>query len=249
MKIALIGYGKMGHTIEQIAINRGDTITVRIDKDNLEDFDSPEFKSSDVAIEFTMPSTGRANVVRCIEAGVPVVSGTTGWNKDLPDVQQLCRDRNGSMMWASNYSVGVNIFMAINRQLAKIMNAFPEYVPHMVETHHIHKLDHPSGTAVTLAEQIIEASDRITGWAEPESDKDVMPKDILPIDHIRSGEVPGIHTICWDSPADDITITHSAKNRDGFALGAVLAAHWLVEHPGVHTIQEMFSDISGYECK
>ena len=148
MKIALIGYGKMGHTIEQIAINRGDTITVRIDKDNLEDFDSPEFKSSDVAIEFTMPSMGRANVVRCIEAGVPVVSGTTGWNKDLPEVQQLCRDRNGSMMWASNYSVGVNIFMAINRQLAKIMNAFPVYMQLLVELHHIHKIEHPSGNYV-----------------------------------------------------------------------------------------------------
>lgn len=247
MKIALIGYGKMGRAIERIARQRGNEITCRIDKDNPEDFDSEAFRSSDVAIEFTTPATGRANVTRCIEAGIPVVSGTTGWQRELPEVQELCRRQGGSMIWASNFSVGVNIFMAVNRQLARIMDSFPEYRASMTETHHIHKLDHPSGTAVTLANAIIEETARLDRWAEPEDD--ALPGNVLPIAHERRGEVPGIHTIVWDSPADDITITHSAKNRDGFALGAVLAAEWLPAHPGVHTVQEMLSDISGYDFK
>lgn len=248
MRIALIGYGKMGRTIESLAEARGYEISCRIDKDNLSDFDTDAFRSSDVAIEFTTPATGYDNVVRCLKAGVPVVSGTTGWQSRLPEARDLCEKLGGSLIWASNFSVGVNIFMAINRQLAKIMNAFPEYSPSMVETHHIHKLDHPSGTAVTLGEEIVAETDRITSWAEPEAGK-TLPADTLPIDHIRSGEVPGIHTIVWDSPADDITITHSAKNRTGFALGALLAAVWLTSHPGLHSLQEMLSDISGYDFK
>lgn len=248
MKIALIGYGKMGRAIERIAQERGDEITCRIDKDNLEDFESDAFLGSDVAIEFTTPATGRENVVRCVKAGIPVVSGTTGWQKELDGVQDLCRQKNGSMIWASNFSIGVNIFMAVNRQLAHIMNAFPEYSPSMTEVHHVHKLDHPSGTAVTLANAIVGEIERIENWAEQEEGAR-LPSGILPIAHERRGEVPGIHTIVWDSPADDITITHSAKNRDGFALGAVLAAEWLPSHPGVHTIQEMLSDISGYDFK
>lgn len=248
MKIALIGYGKMGHTIERIAKERGNEITCRIDKDNLEDLGSEAFLGSDVAIEFTTPATARDNVERCIEAGIPVVSGTTGWQKELPEVQELCRQKDGSMIWASNFSIGVNIFMAVNRQLAHIMNAFPEYKASMSETHHIHKLDHPSGTAVTLANAIVGEVERLSQWAEQEGDGQ-LASDILPIAHERRGEVPGIHTIVWDSPADDITITHSAKNRDGFALGAVLAAEWLPSHPGIHTIQEMLSDISGYDFK
>lgn len=244
MKITIIGYGRMGHVIERIAQERGDTVVCRIDKDNIGDFESQEFLTSDVAIEFTTPATGRANVERCLRAGVPVVSGTTGWNADLGAMQELCRNLGGSMMWSSNYSIGVNIFMAINRRLAAIMNAFSQYSPRLTETHHIHKLDHPSGTAVTLAEEIVEANERITGWAEPEEGKLKVGQGLLPVFHIRSGEVPGIHTITWNSAADDITITHSAKNRDGFAIGAVLAAHWLVKNPGVHTMREMLHDIS-----
>lgn len=248
MKIALIGYGKMGHTIERIAQERGNEITCRIDKDNLADLDSASFLRSDVAIEFTTPATGRDNVLRCIRAGIPVVSGTTGWQKDLPEVEAECRRAGGSMIWASNFSIGVNIFMAVNRQLAHIMNAFPAYKPSMTEVHHIHKLDHPSGTAVTLANAIVGEMERISRWEEQDADA-TAPGDVLPIAHERRGEVPGIHTIVWDSEADDITITHSAKNRDGFALGAVLAAEWLPVHPGVHSIQEMLSDISGYDFK
>ena len=246
MKIALIGYGKMGRTIERLALERGLEIGCVIDVDNIDAFDSEVFMQCDAAIEFTTPATGFDNVARCLRRGVPVVSGTTGWQARLPEAMDLCRELNGSLIWASNFSVGVNIFMAVNRQLARIMNAFPQYTPSMTETHHIHKLDHPSGTAVTLAEQIIDGTGRISAWAEPEEGKTVEP-GVLPIDHVREGEVPGIHTIRWDSPSDIISITHSAKNRDGFALGAILAAEWLVNHPGIHTIQEMLSDISGYD--
>lgn len=238
----------MGHIIEEIAAGRGHEVSVRIDKDNRDDFDSEAFRLSDVAIEFSTPATGFDNVVRCLREGVPVVSGTTGWNDRLPEAQKICRELDGSMIWVSNFSVGVNIFMAVNRQLARIMNAFPEYRPRMVETHHVHKLDHPSGTAVTLAEQIVAATDRISSWAEPTAGE-CTPDGVLPIDHIRSGEVPGIHTITWDSPADDITITHSAKNRSGFATGAVIAAEWLVNNHGIHSMQDVLSDISGYDFR
>lgn len=240
MKIALIGYGKMGHIIEKIALERGNRITCRIDADNQEDFDSEAFRSSDVAIEFTTPGTAEANVRRCFAAGVPVVCGSTGWNAALPEMERICREGNGTLLWSSNFSIGVNIFMAVNRRLASIMARFPQYRPHIVETHHVHKLDHPSGTAVTLAEQIISEVPGITRWAEPEEGG--KPGDgVLEVDHIRSGEVPGIHTVVWDSPVDTISITHSAKSREGFAMGAVLAAEWLAGKSGWHTLSEVFN--------
>ncbi|MDE7403248.1 MAG: 4-hydroxy-tetrahydrodipicolinate reductase [Muribaculaceae bacterium] len=238
MKIALIGYGKMGHMIESVALSRGHEITCRIDRDNTEDFDSDAFRSSDVAIEFTTPATAAENVLKCFSAGVPVVCGSTGWTDRLPEMQELCREGKGSMIWASNFSVGVNIFMAVNRVLARIMSKFPEYTPSMTEVHHIHKLDHPSGTAITLAEEIIEENTRIAGWQEPDEAGHVDTGN-LPIAHERRGEVPGIHTIRWDSEADMIEITHSANSRQGFALGAVLAAEWLPARPGWHTIAEV----------
>ena len=171
MKIALIGYGKMGHIIENIAKSRGHEIVSIIDMHNQEEFDSENFKSADVAIEFTIPSNAEGNVRRCFEAGVPVVSGTTAWNDRLPAMKDICDAGNGTLLWASNFSVGVNIFKAVNRYLARMMNAFPQYTPRLVETHHIHKLDHPSGTAVTLAEELIEENDRIKSWTEPEEGK------------------------------------------------------------------------------
>ena len=243
MKIALIGYGKMGHIIEKIAIERGHDVVCIIDKDNLDDFDSDAFRKANVAIEFTIPSSGERNVLKCFEKGVPVVSGTTGWNDRLPAMKALCDEGKGTLLWASNFSVGVNIFKAVNRFLSRMMNAFPQYHPHLVETHHIHKLDHPSGTAVTLAEDLIEETDRIRSWAEPEDGKE-LAEDVLEIDHIRSGEVPGIHTIVWDSAQDSISITHSAKSREGFAMGAVLAAEWLAGKNGFRTIDEMFADLT-----
>ncbi|MDE6297926.1 MAG: 4-hydroxy-tetrahydrodipicolinate reductase [Muribaculaceae bacterium] len=242
MKIALIGYGKMGHIIENIAKERGHEVVSVIDVDNRDDFDSEAFVSADVAIEFTIPTSAAGNVLKCFEKGVPVVCGTTAWTDRLPEMKALCDEGKGTLMWASNFSVGVNIFMALNRYLTKMMNAFPQYHPRMVETHHIHKLDHPSGTAVTLAENLIEESSTMKGWAEPEEGK-VIAEDILEIDHIREGEVPGIHTIEWDSAQDTISITHSAKTREGFAMGAVMAAEWLAGKRGFHTIGEMYGEL------
>lgn len=246
MKIALIGYGKMGHMIERIALERGNEITCRIDLNNTEDLDSEAFRSSDVAIEFTTPSTALDNVLRCFRAGVPVVSGTTGWTQHLDRMHELCDHGEGTLLWASNFSIGVNIFMAINKYLAGIMESFKDYTPSMTEVHHIHKLDHPSGTALSLAEQIIDSSSRIRHWAEPQEGANAAdaPADTLMISHERRGEVPGIHTITWDSPCDEIIITHSAKSREGFALGAVIAAEWLAGKSGWHTMPEVLTDIT-----
>ena len=236
MKIALIGYGKMGKMIEQIALSRGHEIVSVIDIDNQQDFDSDAFASADVAIEFTSPTAAYGNYLRAWEQGVKVVSGSTGWMKEHGDeVRRLCTDGGRTLFWASNFSIGVAIFSAVNRYLAKIMNQFPQYDVEMEETHHVHKLDHPSGTAITLAEEIVENIDRKEAWAEETTD----PK-LLRVDHIRRGEVPGIHTIRYDSDADLITISHDAHSRKGFALGAVLAAEYTKDHQGLLTISDMF---------
>lgn len=237
MKLALIGYGKMGHMIEQAALSRGHEIVCVIDVDNQEDFQSEAFRSADVAIEFTAPSVAEANVRQCFAQGVKVVSGSTGWLKGevLADMQRLCREEGKTLLWSSNFSVGVAVFRAVNRQLARLMNQFPQYDVSMVETHHIHKLDAPSGTAITLAEQAVAELDRKTRWGLNETGEDV-----LRIEAVREGEVPGIHTVTYDSPADLIEITHSAHSREGFALGAVLAAEYLTEHSGWQTIDDLF---------
>ena len=235
MKIALIGYGKMGKMIEKIARERGHEIVSIIDIDNQEDFESEAFASADVAIEFTAPQAAYGNYLRAFQKNVKMVSGSTGWMKDHgDDVKRMCEEGQ-TLFWASNFSIGVAIFSAVNRYLAKIMNQFPQYDVEMEETHHVHKLDHPSGTAITLAEQIVENIDRKEAWAEDTTD----PK-MLRIDHIRRGEVAGIHTIRYDSPADIITITHDAHSRQGFALGAVLAAEYTNDHSGLLTISDMF---------
>lgn len=238
MKIALIGYGKMGHMIEAIARSRGHEIVCIIDINNIEDFDSDAFRSAEVAIEFTAPSVAEGNVRRCFEQGVKVVSGSTGWLKGnvLTDMQQLCADGKNTLLWSSNFSVGVAIFRAVNRYLARIMNGFESYDVSMTETHHVHKLDAPSGTAITLAEHIVEELDRKQRWGLHET-----APDVLRIDDIRRGEVPGIHSITYDSPADLIEITHSAHTREGFALGAVLAAEFLKDKAGWQTIDDLFN--------
>ena len=237
MKIALIGYGKMGRMIEQIALDRGHKIVSIIDIDNQQDFDSPEFRSADVAIEFTAPLAAYSNFLKAWAQGVKVVSGSTGWMKEHgDDVRHACTVEGKTLFWASNFSIGVAIFSAVNRYLAKIMNQFPQYDVELEETHHVHKLDHPSGTAITLAEEIVERLDRKQGWAEETTD----PK-LLRVDDIRRGEVPGIHTIRYDSEADLITISHDAHSRKGFALGAVLAAEYTKEHEGLLTISDMFA--------
>lgn len=236
MKIALIGYGKMGQMIEQIARDRGHEIVSIIDIDNQQDFESKEFASADVAIEFTSPKVAYGNYLKAWKAGVKVVSGTTAWLKDHgDDVRKACSEDGKTLFWASNFSVGVAIFGAVNKYLAKIMNQFTQYDPSIVETHHVHKLDAPSGTAITLADQIVENIDRKERWGLNET----APK-VLRIDDIRQGEVPGIHTVTYDSEADYIQITHSAYSRKGFALGAVLAAEYTNEHQGLLTIDDMF---------
>ncbi len=236
MKIALIGYGKMGRMIEQIALGRGHDIVCRIDIDNPQDFESEAFRSADVAIEFTAPTVAFGNVQKAFAAGVKVVSGSTGWYaQHEAEIRRQCEEEGKTIFWASNFSVGVAIFGAVNRYLARIMNQFPQYDVEMEETHHVHKLDHPSGTAITLADQIVEAIDRKEAWAEDTTD----PK-LLRIDNIRRGEVPGIHTVRYDSEADLITITHDAHSRKGFALGAVLAAEYTANHSGLLSMNDLF---------
>ena len=250
MKIALIGYGKMGRMIEQIAKDRGHEIVCVIDVDNQQDFDSEAFKRADVAIEFTNPTAAYGNYLKAFRHNVKVVSGSTGWMKEHgDDVRRMCSAEGGqTLFWASNFSVGVAIFSAVNRYLAKIMNGFPQYDVRMEETHHIHKLDAPSGTAITLAEEIISDVDRKKEWVKGvqrladgsvEGSNDVAA-DQLAIESIRRDEVPGIHTICYDSDADSITITHDAHSRKGFALGAVLAAEYTKEHDGLLTTKDLF---------
>ena len=249
MKIAIIGYGKMGKMIEEIALGRGHEIVSIIDKDNQQDFDSEAFASADVAIEFTNPAAAYGNYLKAFAKGVKVVSGSTGWMKDHgDDVRRMCNDEGKTLFWASNFSVGVAIFSAVNRYLAKIMNGFTEYSVSMEETHHIHKLDAPSGTAITLAEEIVDNLDRKDKWVMGTlsaadgtvTGSDNCADDEIAINSIRRGEVPGIHTIKYDSEADSITITHDAHSRKGFALGAVLAAEYTKEHSGLLTISDMF---------
>lgn len=233
MKIALIGYGKMGKIIGRIAEERGHKIVSIIDIDNLQDFESEAFKSADVAIEFTKPDTALENVRKCFAANVPVVSGTTGWNAAaLKDEVE----KNGkTLFWSSNYSIGVFIFNAISMKLAQIMNGFSNYNVEMTEVHHIHKLDAPSGTAITLAEGILENLDRKTAWTK---EKENSSTD-LAIKSIREGEVPGIHSIRYESEVDSITITHDAKSREGFALGAVVAAEFNAGKKGLLGMSDM----------
>lgn len=236
MKIALVGYGKMGKAIEQIARERGHEIVSIIDINNPQDFASEAFRSAEVAIEFTSPATAYGNYLKCFEAGVPVVSGTTGWLDKMPEIKRLCAEEGKTFFYASNFSIGVNIFFAVNKYLAKIMNQFPSYDVRMTEVHHVHKLDAPSGTAITLAEGILENIDRKKRWTLNTAE---APTD-LPIQAIREGEVPGIHEITYESDADIISIKHDAKSRAGFALGAVLAAEFTAGKKGFLGMSDMF---------
>lgn len=228
MKIAIIGYGKMGHEIEKICRERGHAIVCTIDLDEEDKFESDEFKSADVAIEFSSPESALSNYKRAFAANVPVVSGTTGWLEDIDEVKEACEKEGQTFFYASNFSLGVNIFFAVNRYLAKIMNDFPEYNVHIDETHHIHKLDAPSGTAITLAEDVMDSISRKKQWKLDEETAD----DDLRINAYREDEIPGIHSVKYESEVDDIEITHNAKSRKGFALGAVLAAEFTADKKG-----------------
>lgn len=249
MKIALIGYGKMGKMIEQIAIERGHEIVCIIDINNQKDFETDAFKSADVAIEFTAPHVAYGNYLKAWKAGVKVVSGSTGWLEEHgDDVRRACTEEGKTLFWASNFSIGVAVFSAVNKYLAKIMNRFPSYDVKMVETHHVHKLDAPSGTAITLAEGILSELERKNSWTKgtllaPDgtlSGSEECAADELPISSIRRDEVPGIHSVIYDSEADCITITHDAHSRKGFALGAVLAAEYTAEHHGLLSTDDLF---------
>jgi 4-hydroxy-tetrahydrodipicolinate reductase len=228
MKIALIGYGKMGKTIEKIALERGHKVVSIIDVDNKDDFRSEAFQRADVAIEFSAPAAAFDNFRQCFAANIPVVAGTTGWLDRLDEVKTICKKEGKTFFYASNYSIGVNLFFALNKYLAKLMNKFPEYDVRLSETHHIHKLDAPSGTALTLADDLLARIDRKKQWKLGESDQ----PDDLPVEAIREDEVPGIHEIIYESDADYIQIKHSAKSRAGFALGAVLAAEFTAGKKG-----------------
>ena len=222
MKIALIGYGKMGHAIEALAAEHGHGVTVKIDKDD----PWPEKIEADVAIEFTTPKTATANLLCCMEKGVPVVCGTTGWYADYENVAAQCRARNGRLFTATNFSIGMNIMFALNKRLAALMAGRNDYKVAIAETHHIHKLDAPSGTAITLQEQIVANGARSA--------------EEVPIESFRVGEVPGTHTVTYDSAIDTLTLTHEAHSRQGLAVGALMAAEWLVKAaPGVYTMQDM----------
>lgn len=249
MKIALIGYGKMGHEIEKVAVARGHQIVCTIDKDNLYDFESPAFKEADVAIEFTSPMTAYENCIKAFKANIKVVCGSTGWiDQHKEEMIRLCKEENKTLFWSSNFSLGVYVFSAVNKYLAHIMNKFPSYDVSMTETHHIHKLDAPSGTAITLAEDIIQNIDRKDRWVKgtlTSPDKSISGQNCfdsneLPIHSIREGEVPGIHSIRYESEADSIIITHDAKNRKGFALGAVLASEFTADHQGFLGMNDLF---------
>lgn len=236
MRIALLGYGKMGKMIERIALERGHEIVLIVDENNRTTCTGDELKKADVAIEFSIPEVAVENYKWCFTNGVPVVSGTTGWLGKWNDVIACCEEKKGGFFYASNYSVGVNVFFQLNKYLAKMMGNFDNYKVSMEETHHIHKLDAPSGTAITLAEGIIENHSGYDAWG-------LMPSQIsgkeLPITAKRIGEVPGIHEVTYQSTVDEIQIRHSAYSREGFAQGAVLAAEFLNGKSGVYGMDDM----------
>lgn len=235
MKIALIGYGKMGKTIEKLALDKGHEVVLKIDKENQADLTAAHLLQADVAIEFTQPESAFANIKACLEAGVPVVSGTTGWLERLPEMREICEASGSAFLHATNFSIGVNMLFALNRFLAKMMNGQLQYDVQMEEVHHTQKLDAPSGTAITLAEGILAELDRKQSWVNHQTDK---PEE-LPIISKRIDPAPGTHSITYQSDIDDITISHVAHSREGFALGALTAAEWIVGKQGNFTMQDV----------
>ncbi len=235
MKIALIGYGKMGKAIEEVALDKGHEIVLKIDVQNNEDFTKENLQKADVAIEFTGPHSAYENVKKCIQSGVPVVSGSTGWLEKWNEISALCDTNNGSLVYSSNYSIGVNLFFELNKQLAKLMEPYDSYDVNMKEIHHTEKKDAPSGTAITLAEQILANLGRKNQWVNSPSS---TPSDLL-ITSERIDPAPGTHTVTYQSPIDTIEITHTAHNRKGFATGAVLAAEFAKNKSGIFTMKEV----------
>lgn len=245
MKIALLGYGKMGKAIEEIALSRSHQIGVTIDNEDEWTTKLNDLKGCNMAIDFSFPSTAVNNMTRCFDLGLPVVVGTTGWYDQLDRMTDLCKAKNASLFVASNFSIGMNIMFALNRQMAQLMNRYPGYSVSIAETHHIHKLDAPSGTAITLANDIADRMQRCQGWqlvCDPQGNRpEPIDAQAVPITSYREGEVPGTHVVTYDSPEDTLTISHSAKSRKGLALGAVLAAEYLEGKKGYHTMQDLLA--------
>lgn len=243
MKIAILGYGKMGRIIEQFAIERGHEVVLKVNVDNLEDLSLENLRMADVAIDFSTPDSALSNIEICFEAHVPVVVGTTGWYGRLQEVKNKCEDGNNTMLYASNFSIGVNVFFFVNKVLAKVMNRYPQYEVQVEEIHHTEKLDSPSGTAMTIAEGILEELSRKDEWVNELIDSGeqliAKPHQLL-IESHRIEDVPGTHTVIYSSEVDDIEFKHKAHSRAGFALGAVIAAEWLVDKTGFFNITDMF---------
>lgn len=235
MNIALIGYGKMGKAIEEIALQRGHTIVLKIDENNLADFNPGTMAEADVAIEFTSPHSAPGNVRKAIEWDVPVVCGSTGWADQMEAIEELVANKNGSFIYASNFSVGVNIFFEINKKLASMMAARQDYEVTLEETHHTQKKDAPSGTAITLAEQVLDEITRKKRWV---NDVTTNPEELSIVSH-RIDPAPGTHSIKYSSAIDDIEIIHTAHNRQGFAFGAVLAAEFIKDKKGIFSMKEV----------
>jgi len=235
MKIALLGYGKMGHTIEKIALGRNHEVILKINDENLEDLTIENIRKADVAIEFTNPDSAVKNILFCLQNHVPVVCGTTGWLDKLDFIKDKCKELNGAFLYASNYSIGVNIFFEINKKLAALMNPHAAYNVAIEEIHHTHKKDAPSGTAITLAEQVIGVSNKKNKWVNDRTED----HDQLSIISKRIDEVPGTHSVKYSSSIDDIEIIHTAHNRDGFAEGAVLAAEFIIGKKGIFSMKDV----------
>lgn len=237
MNIALIGYGKMGKAIEEIADNKGHSIVLKIDLDNKKDLTISNLQKADVAIEFTGPDTAADNIYVCMDAGVPVISGSTGWLNKLAAVQDYCKEKNGSFLYASNFSIGVNLFFELNKKLAALMTNFPEYNVTIEETHHTQKKDAPSGTAITLAEQVIEEIPHKSSWTNDAATSDSQ----LSIVSKRIDPAPGTHIVKYKSAIDDIEIIHTAHNRMGFASGALMAAEFIQNRKGIFTMKDVLN--------
>ena len=235
MKIALIGYGKMGKAIEEIALHKGHEIVLKIDINTTSDFTKENLQKAEVAIEFTGPHTAFENITKCLEWNVPVVSGSTGWLDNFEKAKKLCEEKNGCLVYASNFSIGVNLFFEINKQLAHLMEPYENYNVSMTETHHTQKKDAPSGTAISLAEQILAQLGRKKKWVNNETND---ATDLF-IRSERIDPAPGTHTVSYDSPIDSIEITHTAHTRQGFASGALLAAEFTNKKRGIFTMKDV----------
>jgi 4-hydroxy-tetrahydrodipicolinate reductase len=237
MKIALLGYGKMAREIEKAATDRHHEIVLRIDIDNVHDLTEVNLHQADVAIDFSTPASAFSNIMKCFDAGIPVVCGTTGWLDKIGEVKQECMNKNGTFFYASNFSLGMNIFFAVNKYLATVMNNFGDYNVGIKEIHHIHKVDAPSGTAISLANDIIGNYEMKNNW-ELDSESS---SSIIKITAVRENEVPGTHIITWDSSVDRIEIMHEAKNRKGLALGALMAAEFVRDKKGVYSMADLIN--------